>query len=203
MLVETAASFATIVGLINDFVAGRGQRNDAAEIGEFLAWLSSHGFGELVARIEKNHAATLAIKAVLSESRDALLEKFGVIEKQLATIAASVPILQGAVTALVPSYEQLSDQAVALLCAFETAKSGKGLEHRDPYGSAPLTIMFIDTGGHFEAFDDRFIEDDLSVLLSLKLLTKSSNSRGQRVFHPSRLGSEIATAYLKSRARVG
>lgn len=85
--VLASASFATIVGLLSDFVSHRKDRQ-SLEMADFAEWLRLHGHGEIMQAIESNHVTAISIKAVLSEDREILHGRLKNIEHNLAILCA-------------------------------------------------------------------------------------------------------------------
>ena len=113
----TATSFATIVGLLSNFLGHRSQE-DSSELQDFLAWLRTHGHDEVIAAIESSQATSISIKAALSEGQKKLTQQLDSIERHLAALAEPYGPL-GAISSALSSPEMLSHQAKNMLMAFE------------------------------------------------------------------------------------
>ncbi|MDP1663746.1 MAG: hypothetical protein Q8L79_01365 [Methylobacter sp.] len=85
--VSASTSFATIVGLLSDFVSHR-KNKQSLEITDFVEWLRAHGHSEIMQAIESNHVTAISIKAVLAEGQETLLGRLQSIEHSLATLCA-------------------------------------------------------------------------------------------------------------------
>lgn len=183
--------FAAITGLMADFASARGHK-DVLEVRDFLDWLRFHGHTELLDRIETNTAVSVGIKASFAEGRAELLEKLSSIEKLIGALTIGLGPLHELALAVRPDLA-LSQQSVAILAAYESAKAGKALLVTSFDGT---NLVFLDGGGSagFDPIDDRFFEADLDELVSLQLLALSFNDSGSKVFHMTRRGSAVANS---------
>ena len=186
-----AGGFATIVGLMADFAASRGQR-DVLEVKDFLEWLRFHGHGELLARLEKNAAATTSLKAALAEGKEELLARLNTIEALLSTLSVGQGSLHSLALALNPT-ATLSAQAIAILQAYESAGAGRALFHASLDGESLLFLDGARSSG-FMPTEPRFFQTDLRELLDLQLLDLDHNKRGDRLYQLTRRGAGIVRA---------
>jgi len=82
--ITAAGSFATIIGLLADFVAQRADQK-SAELSEFTEWLRRNGHEKTLASIKANHETAISIEAALAEGHRQLLARLLVIERELST----------------------------------------------------------------------------------------------------------------------
>lgn len=191
-----AGSFASIVGLMADFASSRGQA-DVLEIREFLEWLGTHGHNDLKDLIGRNHATTISIKASLAEGKDELLQQLSKIEGMLGALTIGQGPLEDLAISLRPD-SVVSPQGTEILLSYEQLQAGKALEL---HMFAGTSLFFIDGNGNgsYQPSDPRFFETDLDELVELRLLSISHNGKGQRIFHLTRRGADIAKRMLASK----
>lgn len=188
------ASYASIVGLVCNFVAGRDQER-AAEVSEFLEWLIRHGHEETRRLIESNHATTTSLKAILNSGQGEILARLTEIERSLIALSQAYPGFSDLAASLHPD-AGLSDQACDILKAFERVGAGRALESNTYDGKS---LIFLDgaDSDRFVPTDFRFYEADIKSLISMGLLHLEYNPKGARIFSLTRHAAKLA-AYLIS-----
>src|SRR5690348_12062863 len=102
-------TFATIVGLLSEFVSHR-QAYERATFDEFLEWLGDRRHEDVASLLRATSAASIGTKALLKETREVVLARLAAIDQALVKFASTVEGFAGLATALAPSYG-LSDQA--------------------------------------------------------------------------------------------
>jgi len=187
--VSLAFAYATITGLLADFISRRGQQ-DVLEVKDFTEYLRTHGHNEIVELIQRNTETTIGIKASLSEGRSELLARFSAIENLLAALSAGQGPLGELALTLLPK-STLSKQAVEILVAFERAGAGSALLNHTGEG---VHLLFLDGTGteRFEPSEPRFFEADLDELVGNDLCSLSFNKNGAKLFQLTRRGARIA-----------
>lgn len=161
-----AGSFATIVGLLSDFVANRNSAT-APEIHEFVSWLTIHGHSDIKNQIEASHVSIVSIKAALKENHETLLTRLSNIDRSLVVLCANQGPLGDLARAFRPD-ATLSHQAISVLVQFEKAGSGFAFEIE----SLDATdLAFGDVGGNFRIEDPRFYQDDMETLVGIWIVT--------------------------------
>jgi len=83
--ITAAGSFATIIGLLADFVAHRADKK-SSDLSEFIEWLQRNGHEKTLAAIKSNHKTAISIEAALAEGNRRLFERLLVIERELSTL---------------------------------------------------------------------------------------------------------------------
>lgn len=116
-MVEPITGFASIVGLISSFAAGR-DAHEKAEVQEFFEWLSEHNFDEVRKALEQNQKSTIEIKAVLSVGLDELNRKLDHISQDLARLGSLPEEFVRLADVLGQDKSELSDQALEILRIF-------------------------------------------------------------------------------------
>lgn len=167
-----SSSFATIVGLISNFIAER-RNTDAVEINDFLKWVSEHGFEDLRVQIEANQQTAISIKALLAEGTEIVLERLTKLDNVMASVASEVQGVRELAVAISPNLA-ISEQAVNLLCQLE-AKQASGFFALKFYGGSVFEIF---EGGQLDYSEPRFIDDDLNTLVKLGFLRHEISSKG-------------------------
>ena len=186
-VIEAAASFATIVGLLSDFLSHR-KAKSAEDYADFISWLSETRHEELVRLLGQNGATAISIKALLHEDRASLNQRLDVLDKSLAYIASGIDGLNQLSVALRPG-AQLSSQALRILREFDASGAGKALELKSSSGRI---LMLLDGGQGSIHFDDlRFVDDDLSTLVELGLFRLDYNSKGDKVYIFTRHAADV------------
>ena len=191
-------SFASVVGLLSDFAAGR-DRKSSLELAEFLEWLRFHGHDELRALIEANTAATVSIKAALSEGRNELLSRLATIERLLGGLVYGQGAIGDLAISLAP-HSAFPQQAVDILVAFEKAHAGRALL-LTTYDGASLVFLGGKGSAGFSPSDERLFEADLSQLVRSDLCEIEYNGRGEKIFVLTRRGAAIAQHFIRSEAQ--
>lgn len=185
-----AGGFATVVGLLADFVSTRGQ-NDVIETREFVEWLRVHGHGELIDRIERNTAVTVSIKAALAEGKSELLTRLHAIEALLVALSVDHGALHSLALALNP-VAGFSPQAAAILGAYESAGAGRALLLANLEDEM---LLFLDgsSSSSYKPTEHRFFQADLRALVEQQMLSLDHNGRGERLYQLTRRGAAVAT----------
>ncbi len=179
-----ASSFATIVGLITNFIAER-RNSENININEFLSWVSEHGFEDLRSQIESNQKTTISIKALLTESSDVVLERFSKLDNVMASVASEIQGVKELATAILPNIN-ISEQAINLLSQLEK-KQASGFFELKVFGGPTLEIY---EGGQLKFEEPRFLEDDLNTLVKLGFLRHELSPRGDNKYGFTRAASE-------------
>ena len=185
--VATAAAFATIVGLLSDFVSQR-NASESKSYDEFMAWLSVNRHDELRSLLQSNTATTVSIKAILNESRQEILDRLALLDRSLASLASGLDLYREVAKSIHPD-SVLSEQAMSFLTQFYESGASRVLESHMMDG---LILLFIDgKNGTMSITEPRFAVDDLDTLLALGLLGLTHNGRGDRVFKFTRAAASL------------
>jgi hypothetical protein len=185
--ISTATTFATIVSLMADFVSHRGA-NQSKSFDEFMAWLSEQRHDEIRGLLQANAATVVSIKALLNESRQQVLDRLSTLDKSLASVASGFDFYRDIAQAAHPE-TLLSSQAISLLEQFYDAGASGMLEGKM---SAGIVLLFLDGKRGTATFSEpRFVEDDLNILVDLRLLDLTHNSKGERVFKFKRTAAAL------------
>ncbi|MBB5942490.1 hypothetical protein GGR64_002071 [Xanthomonas arboricola] len=183
----TAATFATIVSLLAEFVSQR-NTSKSEDYGEFMTWLSENRHGELRSLLQSNTATTISIKAILNESRQEILDRLALLDRSLASLASGIDLYKDIATSVHPE-SVLSAQAMSFLSQLNDSGASKLLEIHMMDG---IVLLFIDgKNGTMEITEPRFAEDDLDTLLGLGLLGLTHNGKGERLFKFTRAAASL------------
>jgi hypothetical protein len=185
-LMTAASSIATLVSLLGQF---RGERQTVKEedYKEFLNLLDETRHNELKTLIESNQQASDSIKKLLYEDRNVLLEKIESLDKALAQFASGFEGFSQLVEAVKPT-DRLSSQALNLLRLVEEVKGNLIMVNHFITG-----IRIWISGSHenntpvFNITEPRFIEDDISTLLDLRLI----KPKEKNIYLFTRVASEL------------
>jgi hypothetical protein len=180
-----AITFATIVGLLSEFVSQR-RSTQKASFEEFKGWLTERRHDEIVELLQTTSAASIGTKALLKETRDVLLDRLAAIDSALVAYASAVEGFATLASAFAPALA-LSEQAVHILRQIDASGASKVLEVHHGFDGG-TSLIFIDgtQRGEVGVLDPRFLQDDLTSLIDLKLLRPDHNSSGGRFFHFTR-----------------
>src|SRR5690606_25149383 len=169
---STFTAFATILGLVGNFSAGR--RNEAAaSYEEFMEWLIKSNHAEVVDLISQNATTIIGVKALLSVTRQEMGDRLNQIDASLARIASGFEELRPLALAVYPQSE-LSEQALSVLSQLVDSGASKmlALSYLEGFG-----LQYIDgDGGALSCSEPRFIDDDPASLVDLGLLRLEHNS---------------------------
>ena len=181
-----ATTFATLVSLFSDFLEKRKEVSDD-DYQKFLEWLSENRHDEIINSLEQNQATVTSIKTILNLQSSIILNINDKLDNILTADSFNSslnPLVQK-----VAPYRALSEQALNILRQFENSNASKIVEIPFLEGT---TYQFMD--GNFtklEYNDSRFIEDDFSKLVELRLLKLEFNSRGHKIFKITREASNL------------
>lgn len=185
-----ASTFAVIVGLLSTFKAER-RGTSADEYQEFLSWLDQKRYKSVIDEITSNHLLGLSIKNLLGHNHEQVMQLLEAVNETVSKIASRISGLQEITQALSPQIS-LSQQAVLILTQLEHSGGSFFLEHKT-FGGTRYVIM-DGKGGSIDITEERFIDDDLSTLVSLGLLRPDINSKGHRLWRVTREGAKLAAA---------
>lgn len=183
---SAALTFSTIVGLIGQYRSEKGGR-EQSDFNDFLIWLSETQHEDIRAQLEKNHQAVGAVKLLLEQQQDKLIERLDSIDSLLVSVASAFSDFRELGVALRPS-SALSSNAFSILRQFDSSGASKLLESQTYDGTR---LMFLDAQGMIQVEDDRFLQDDLRTLVELDLLRQDSNARGENIYIFTRQASEL------------
>ena len=183
---DGASAFATIVGLIINFVTERRSR-ESHDIDDFYSWLKEHGHDDMQHKIESNQITAVSIKALLTESKETMQQRFSELDEALVLMAGRMEGLQEVAKAIKPN-SVLSDQALEILRQLE--KKGASGFYEIPMSGDQLCLQ-VNEGGHLSYDDRRFIEDDLETLVELGFLTKMRTSTGGNKYRFRRIAAKF------------
>lgn len=182
-----ATTFATIVGLLSNFMAEERATSDD-EYKEFLAWLHQKRHRALLDEINSNHLLDLSIKGLLSKNHGQVMDALNFLNESVSVIASRISGLREISLAVSPNSE-LSPQAVSILTQLDSSGGSFFLELRT-FDGTDYEIM-DGNGGSIEIHEPRFVDDDLATLSALGLLRPDFNSHGYRIWRITREAAKL------------
>lgn len=184
---EGSTIFATIVGLICNW---RQERGGAAQdrFQDFITWLSQHHFNELRDQIMASDSLQQELGDLLRLDISLLNSKLDTIVTAISSVADKIEALDRVSRALQASTGALSDQAAYILKGFDQSGETRMVVFAE-YGMVHL----MPQGFGLPIGDSRFLEDDISSLASLGLISHVDHSRdGDPIYAITRAGSRVA-----------
>jgi hypothetical protein len=186
--VSVATAFASVIGLLGQFQASRGSK-DQADFNEFLQWLVDSNHDEVKSLIESNTRTAIGIKALLNQNQDILVQKLDALDSALSAYGSLIPGFSDISSGVHPGGGQLSKQAKEILSQFQVSGASKILELHTYDG---VDLMYLDgRDGAMDISDPRFLEDDLKTLVELGLLRQDFNDNGRSLYIFTRAASEL------------
>ncbi len=183
--ITVATAYATIVSLISIFKQERQAQRQATK-DEFIHWLDEHRHSETIEYIGKNTSLCKAIESLLQQNHEIVLEQLEAINKQLIYISSKVGGFDQIASAINPSC-QLSDQAISLLRQLDDTQADGMLKIE----SAETLLMPLSGRKSIEVDEQRFLEDDLNVLVLSGLLNLGYNSSGKELYRITRQAVDL------------
>ena len=179
--ITTASAFATIVGLVSNFKAGR-QASSDDEYMDFLEWLSEKRHDEIIQSINSNPSLSSAIEGLLNQSHQQVMEKLAALDNSLLELASRLQGFQQISHAIAPGTE-MSEQALSILQQLEESGGSVFIELKFLGGSM---FQVMDASAQLQIDEPRFVDDDLKKLCELGLLLSDQNKKGERLFRITR-----------------
>jgi len=173
-----AGTFATIVGLIGMFKQERKEK-DSVDSSSFLQWLESHKHEELAKLIRSSPDALSEIEKALSEDHEIIIAKLHKIDELLSTLAKNMDLLGGLAESIHKSVD-LSDQAIDIIRQLVKSPSSEFMKHTA--GGNTDALILMQHGGQINFEEPRFIDDDLSTLVTFGLLRQRYGSKGSEIY---------------------
>lgn len=181
-----ATTFATIVGLLSNFKSER-ESSSEDEYKEFVSWLDEKRHKSLLNEITSNNLLALGIKSLLNQHHDVVLKKLSDLDETLLVLSSSINGFKEISNALAPNIE-LSKQSISIIAQLDKSGGSSFLEHRH---ESNVQLILLDSDGDIKIEEPRFIEDDLTQMVNLKLLLLDYNSTGQRKFRLTRMAVKL------------
>lgn len=176
-----AFAFATIVGLLATFTAGREGKKD---IESFKQWLSENNHSNMITIIESNGSLQQDLTSFMSQNHEQVIAQLSTLNNLMVSLASHMQGL-GSIASRFDSNDGLSDQAVDVLRQF--VKSGSSKMHYIKNTSGRGGDFYILEGApDIECSEPIFIKDDVSSLVSTGLITMSRNSKGNPIYEITR-----------------
>jgi hypothetical protein len=153
------------------------------EYKDFMEWLDTKRYKNLIDEINTNHLLGLGIKNLLKQNQEVTLSKLEGINEILLLVSSEIDGLNEISHAIAPNIE-ISDQAISILKQLNDSGGSFFLESKRMSGA---TFPVMDGGtGNIEIKEPRFVDDDLNQLVQLGLLRLDYNSSGDRLFYFTR-----------------
>lgn len=187
---SVATAFATVIGLLADFRAGRSEA-ERVDYDEFLAWLSKSRHDELLKEIQSNQKLASGIKAAMNVTAQEFSERFDAIDMVLTQIATGLGLFNELASALRPS-SKISNQAVSIVKQLVDSGAEKFVWLKVMTGEPDELILIGGNKRAIEFDDQRFLEDDLQTITELGLVRLTYGSKGTQNYHITRSAVEFA-----------
>ena len=123
-----ATTFATIIGLMSNFMAERRAVSDD-EYKEFIAWLGDKRHKTIIEEINTNHLLGIGIKNLLKENQKTVISKLESLNESLLFMSSKIDGISEISHAISPNFE-ISDQALSFLKQLEASGGSVFLEVR-------------------------------------------------------------------------
>lgn len=170
--IEASATFATIVGLICNWKNERAaQATDRYQ--DFMAWLVQHNFNDLNDRIFASEELQRDLSALLSQDISVISTKLDTIVGSLSAVADKIDTLSQLSRTLGADAEALSEQALAILKAFDESESAYMI-----YQKLTQDLLFPSCHKFATVRETRFIENDLSALQKFNYIQFVGQTQG-------------------------
>jgi len=151
-------------------------------------WLSHHHFEGLRERIFESEELQRELTALLQQDLSVLSSKLALITGAISAVADKIDRIGQVSRALGADTEALSEQAVALIKAFE--ESGDG---RMVVAARLLECVFDPSGQIYSPKEPRFLDADVESLAVLKYIELVDQSgQGNPIYALTRAGSRFA-----------
>jgi hypothetical protein len=185
----TATAFGTVIQLICNFRQERGATK-AAELTDFLSWLSYHKFEEIKGVIQNATNLQVEIQELLKREVGEVSAKLDVINESIVAVASRIEGFSGIVTALGVRTARLSNQAIAILQEFEKSNSTElgVFLNLNP----PQCALFPEDRG-FTVEHCRFLVEDIEALQVFGFIKQAGSNRdGDPLYALTRAGADYA-----------
>ncbi|EGR2027043.1 hypothetical protein [Vibrio cholerae] len=179
---EVFGSLATIVGLMCNFKSERRASSDD-EYKEFVEWLDTKRHKSIVEELNSNHLLGLSIKSLLNQNHEVVVQKLSDLDGSLIRLASQIDGLKEVANAIAPNVD-LSDQAISVIQQLVDSQGSYFIEIKLHGGT--LYQVMDGHGGNIDFDEPIFLNDDLSQLCQLGLLSPDHNSKGDRLFRITR-----------------
>ena len=171
--------FPQIVGLICNYINLR--KNSSNDFKEFIEWAKEH-HEDLAKHIEENNLISREVKNLLDQDREILLNKIQSIDNLLASISSRLEVVGDLTKAIKPGIE-ISEQAVSILKQLVESSGSYFIKLSDSGGER---LKIIGSYKDIKLNEERFLADDLSVLVAAGLLIMDYNSQGNEKYSITR-----------------
>ena len=173
-----ATSFATIIGLLSSYTAGR----ESADLASFMQSLKESNQEDIIKLIEQNNDIKVQLEVLMSQSHDKIMLKLQLLNNLTMSVAGQIEGLKGFADSFKVE-NGLSEQAVNILRQFVNS-GGEHIWRTQTLGDGP--DYSIDVSEPIKINEPRFIEDDLEVLTRLSLLSFDITSNGYHRYRITR-----------------
>ena len=187
---EASSLLATLVGLICNWKQERAsQATDRFQ--DFMTWLANHHHDQLRDRIFASDELQRELHSLLQQDLSVLGSKLDTLAGAISAVANKIDSLSQIGRAVGADIEALSDQAVALLKAFEQSGDGRIIVFGQELG-----CRFTPSGGSFTVVEPRFLEADVEALAELGFVELVDQNRsGCPIYALTRSGSRFALSF--------
>ena len=179
-------SFATIVGLLNQFRSERSNKSQS-DFNEFMKWLSNSHHDQLKEQLDINTNVTVYIKALLNQDHETFKNKLDKIDAAITAFASTIEGFDDLAKSINPN-ATLSDQSIDILRQFNDSGATSALKLEMSSGNE---YVFLETSENLEINEQRFAEDDFKSLVEFGLLRLDYNSNGDDLYIFTRAAARL------------
>lgn len=170
-------AFATIVGLLATFQSSREGKKD---LESFKQWLSENSYSNMITIIESNKSLQQDLTSFMNQNHEQVMAQLSTLNNLMVSLAGHMQGL-GSIAASFTPNSGLSEQAIDVLRQFVTSgctKMHRFITRTLGVGSTDDYLLEKDEGpDSIEYSEPRFIEDDISSLVNIGLITVSKTSK--------------------------
>lgn len=183
----TVASTA-IFSLMIDWAKER-RDNKKPTFDNFQEWLEINHHKDVIEVLEKNRDLSRSIKAFIVDNHSIVMDKLNSIEEQIEFLLVGNSSFKEIVLANNP-HAVLPEQSINILKQMNKDNVTSFLELHH-LGGKEYIYMESNKGGSLNITDDRFLNDDLNMLIEKGYLQLSYNGNNQKLFTITRLGGSV------------
>ncbi|ALF60309.1 hypothetical protein [Psychrobacter urativorans] len=174
-------AFATIVGLLATFTAGREGKKD---IESFKQWLSENNHSNMITIIESNASLQQDLTSFMNQNHEQVMAQLSTLNDLMMSLASHMQGL-GSIASRFDFNNGLSDQAIDVLRQFVKSDSVE-MRHLQTWSyEGADNIYYLDNSAVVYS-EPRFIETDVDSLVNASLITLTRGSKGGAIYKITR-----------------
>ena len=181
---DPLTSFITIIGLLSNFQSIRGAREGKKDLESFKGWLIENNHSNMIAVIDSNESLQQHLTSFMNQNHEQVMMQLSTLNESMISLASQMKGLGGIASSL-QSNDGLSKQAVDVLRQFVRSGSSQMHYMKNTSGSGG-DLYILEGAPNIEYSEQIFIEDDVSSLVNLGLITLTMGSRGNPIYKITR-----------------